>query len=87
MLKANGISGNKSPTKGNNDGGLTTPEATPVKRKAAASLKARGAKKAKGKSAKGVKKPESDDESAASAEDTKDGIKKEEDDESELSGM
>jgi hypothetical protein len=80
MLKANGVSATKSPVKAT-DGMLPTPEATPVKRKAAAPLTARAAKKPKGKN---PKKEESDAED--NGEDTKEGVKKEDDSGSDFSG-
>lgn len=75
MLKANGVTASKIP-KGN-DSGISTPDVTPVKRKAAAPRMPASAKKARGKN---VKKEESDND------DSKEGVKKEEDSDSELSG-
>lgn len=87
MLKANGVSSSKSPTKANDDGSIPTPSATPVKRKAAAPrTPGSSAKKPKGKAGKMVKKEEEDDESGVSSEDTKQGVKTEEETESDLSG-
>ncbi|EXU99883.1 hypothetical protein X797_007012 [Metarhizium robertsii] len=80
MLKANGVSGTKSPTKTADDGAIPTPQTTPVKRKAAAARTPGSAKKTRGKAGKDVKKEESDGEK------TKKGVKKEEDSESDLSG-
>jgi len=77
MLKAYGVTAGKVP-KGN-DAGIATPDATPVKRKAAVPRTPASAKKARGKNAK---KEETDDD------DSKEGVKKEEEEsESELSGM
>lgn len=80
MLKANGVSGTKSPTKNADDGAIPTPQTTPVKRKAAAARTPGSAKKSRGKAGKDVKKEELDEEK------TKKGVKKEEDSESDLSG-
>ncbi|KID91492.1 hypothetical protein MGU_01462 [Metarhizium guizhouense ARSEF 977] len=80
MLKANGVSGTKSPTKTSDDGAIPTPQTTPVKRKAAAARTPGSAKKTRGKAGKDVKKEEPDEEK------TKQGVKKEEDSESDLSG-
>ncbi|KID75956.1 uncharacterized protein G6M90_00g050300 [Metarhizium brunneum] len=79
MLKANGVSGTKSPTKTADDGAIPTPQTTPVKRKAAAARTPGSAKKTRGKAGKDVKKEELDEEK------TKKGVKKEEDSESDLS--
>ncbi|KAG8419144.1 hypothetical protein J3459_011493 [Metarhizium acridum] len=79
MLKANGVSGTKSPTKTVDDGAVPTPQSTPVKRKAPAARTPGSAKKTRGKANNGVKKEESDGEK------TKQGVKKEEDSESDLS--
>ncbi|KAG6008495.1 hypothetical protein E4U43_000134 [Claviceps pusilla] len=73
MLKANGVTASKVPR--GNDTGISTPDVTPVKRKAAASRTPASAKKARGKNLK-----EETDET-----DSKEGLKKEEDSESELS--
>lgn len=80
MLKANGVSGTKSPTKTADDGAIPTPQTTPVKRKAQAARTPGSAKKTRGKAGKDVKKEELDEEK------TKKGVKKEEDSESDLSG-
>ncbi|KAG5926040.1 hypothetical protein E4U42_003703 [Claviceps africana] len=74
MLKAHGLTPGRM-SKGN-DAGVSTPDATPVKRKTAAPRTLASAKKARGK---GVKKEENNDE------DSKEGVKKEEESESELS--
>lgn len=80
MLKANGVSGTKSPTKTADDGAISTPQTTPVKRKAQAARTPGSAKKTRGKAGKDVKKEELDEQK------TKKGVKKEEDSESDLSG-
>ncbi|KHO02048.1 uncharacterized protein MAM_01049 [Metarhizium album ARSEF 1941] len=79
MLKANGVTATKSPPKAADDGAMPTPQSTPVKRKAAAPRIPGSAKKTKGKAGEEVKKESSGDE------DTKEGVKKDEDSESELS--
>ncbi|KAG6004119.1 hypothetical protein E4U21_001390 [Claviceps maximensis] len=76
MLKANGVTASKG-HKGN-ESAPSTPDATPVKRKAAAPRTPASAKKTRGKN---VKKEETD------GEDSKEGVKKEEESDSELSGM
>ena len=86
MLKANGVGSTRPPTKANDEGIPPTPQATPVKRKAAAPRASGSAKKTKGgRAAKDLKKEENED-SNATEEDTKDGVKKDEDTGSELSG-
>lgn len=80
MLKANGVSGTKSPTKTTDNGAIPTPQTTPVKRKAPAARTPGSAKKTRGKAGKDVKKEELDGEKI------KQGVKKEEDSESDLSG-
>ncbi|OAQ72902.1 hypothetical protein VFPPC_15214 [Pochonia chlamydosporia 170] len=86
MLKANGVTGTKSPVKASDAGPIPTPQVTPVKRKAAAARSLASTKKAKGKAGKGVKKEEEvDDDDDGSAEDNKKGVKKEEDSASDVS--
>ncbi|KAG5952025.1 hypothetical protein E4U53_001797 [Claviceps sorghi] len=74
MLKAYGVTAGKS-SKGS-DAGISTPDATPVKRKTAAPRTPASAKKARGNN---VKKEENDDE------DSKEEVKQEEGSGSELS--
>ncbi|KAG6029051.1 hypothetical protein E4U41_000502 [Claviceps citrina] len=75
MLKANGVNASKVDKR--SDAGVPTPNTTPVKRKAAAPRAPASAKKLRGKKAR---KEEADDDGS------KDGMKKEEGSESELSG-